>query len=122
MIVFDYIGSIFYAAFFIVMFIIAVYVLFDYLKERAEKSSQKELSGENNDSSFEISEESRIVTDLGDIVYFINISSVGIRKLNNPDLCYALEELKNASAHTLAAMQCIVDLNYPVDEEEFGCE
>ena len=113
------IGTVFYTAFVILLFILAAITLFDYFKDcaAAKKRKKKKQSLEEPKSTLEVTPEGQIITDLGDIVYFINAVSGEIRKLNNPDLKHALEELNKSSALVLQAMQDVVDLNYPLDDD-----
>lgn len=98
---------IFFAIFFLYIFIVEY-----FFKRKDAQAEESEYPLED------ASEESMCVTDVCDIVFFIHVASERIKRLNNPDLKYALEELNSAAGHCLTAAQTIVDLNYPVDEDD----
>lgn len=97
----------FFAIFFLYIFIV------EYFFKRKDAQAEEPESPPE-----EVSEESMCVTDIGDIVFFIYRASERIKRLENPDLKNALENLNSAAADCLSAQQCIVDLTYPVDEDE----
>ena len=63
---------------------------------------------------------SMIISDLNIQVCHINEISENIAAMKNPDLNFVLEELNAASERILRGVQAVVDLNYPVDEEELN--
>lgn len=94
-------------------------VFYEYFaKPGNEPEENTNNESKDSDCEFEVSEESRIVTDLGDIVCLINLSRLDIRKLNDCELCHALEDLSSAAEHTLCAMRSVLDYQLSLDEDK----
>lgn len=125
-----YIFEFIYAAFIAVCIVGASIMLYDYFEERKARKVEEKQSESEDEYVIELTDKdaavefdlkrdtSKIISDLGYIVCGINEVSTGIKELDNPDLHYALENLNSAAGEVLQAAQVIIDLNYPIDEEE----
>ena len=129
----SYIIKFIYAAFIVACIVGTSIMLYDYLQERkARKAGAKQETFEDEDVLIELTNKdtavefelkrdtSNIISDLSYIVCGINEVSTGIKELDNPDLHFALENLNSAATEVLSAAQVILDLNYPIDEEELN--
>ena len=113
------IGDVCYTLFFILLLIMAAVVFYDYLKERTRiKEEVPEADSCSDEEQDELSEYADCMCEVTSINVSIFESSVRLRKLNNPDLKYALEELNLASDHVCEALRHIHGMNYPIDELE----
>lgn len=117
--VFNLIGDVCYALFFILLIIMAAIVFYDYMKERSRiKEESAESDSYSDEEQDELSDYADCMCDVSSINVHIFESSVRLHGFNNPDLKYALEELNLASDHICEALRHLNSLNYPIDELE----
>lgn len=115
------IGDVCYTLFFILLLIMAAVVFYDYLKERSRiKEEVSESDFCSDEEQDELSDYADCMCEISSINVYIFESSVHLRKLDNPELKYALEELNLASDHVCNSLRHIYELNYPIDEEELN--
>ena len=115
------IGDVCYTLFFILLLILAALVCYDYLKERSRiKEEVPEADSCSDEEQDELSDYADCMCEISSINVYLFESLVHLRKLDNPELKYALEELNLASDHVCNSLRHMYELNYSIDEEELN--
>ena len=122
-----YIFEFIYAAFIAVFLVGSSIMLYDYFLERKFRKSEAKYS--ESKAYFEAFEDcpdvedeldgyADCMCDISSINVEIFLASRHLRELNDPELKFALEELKVASDHVSNSLRHIYKLNFPIDEED----
>lgn len=102
-------------------------VFYEYFAKSGDESEEEKEEVPKSDScpdeeKDELSKYTDCMCEISSINVYIFESSVHLRKLDNTELKYALEELKLASDHVCNSLCFMYELNYPISSENTNTE